>query len=153
MFLPLQEKGYRDYGHDVDNGDTLLECGLGFTCDFDKEIGFIGQEYVMKQKAQAKSDGGLKRRMASVLCLDKDVILNHGEILWRDGLRITDIRAASYGHTLGGSIGLAMLQDTEPITTSYIQEGNWEIEVGNELFPCEVSLKPFYDPKNLRIRD
>ena len=23
------EKGYRDYGHDMDNTDTLLECGFG----------------------------------------------------------------------------------------------------------------------------
>lgn len=149
----MQEKGYRDYGHDMDNADTLLECGLGFTCDFDKEDAFIGKEYVMKQKVQAQLDGGLKRRMASVLCLDKDVMLHHGEILWRNGLRIADIRAASYGHTLGGSVGLTMLQSAEPITGSYVQDGSWEVEVGNELFPCEVSLKPLYDPRNLRIRD
>jgi glycine cleavage system aminomethyltransferase T len=24
------EKGYRDYGHDIDNTDTPLEAGLGF---------------------------------------------------------------------------------------------------------------------------
>ena len=40
------EKGYRDYGHDMDNTDTLLEVGLGFTCDFEKEGGFIGKEAV-----------------------------------------------------------------------------------------------------------
>jgi glycine cleavage system aminomethyltransferase T len=27
----LLEQGYRDYGHDMDNLDTLLEVGLGFT--------------------------------------------------------------------------------------------------------------------------
>jgi len=32
------EKGYRDYGHDMDNTDTVLECGLGFCCDFEKEV-------------------------------------------------------------------------------------------------------------------
>eukprot|EP00559_Dactyliosolen_fragilissimus_P008321 CAMPEP_0184860704 /NCGR_PEP_ID=MMETSP0580-20130426/5544_1 /TAXON_ID=1118495 /ORGANISM="Dactyliosolen fragilissimus" /LENGTH=822 /DNA_ID=CAMNT_0027357913 /DNA_START=85 /DNA_END=2553 /DNA_ORIENTATION=+ len=32
------EKGYRDYGHDVDNTDTVLECGLGFTRDFKKRM-------------------------------------------------------------------------------------------------------------------
>lgn len=137
----------------MDNADTLLECGLGFTCDYNKEVSFIGQEIVMMQKAQAKVDGGLKRRMASVLCLDRDVMLHHGEILWKDGVRIADIRVASYGHTLGGSVGLTMLQSAEPINESYVKGGNWEIEVGNEIYPCEVSLKPFYDPKNLRIRD
>ncbi len=29
-------QGYRDYGHDLDNLDTLLEAGLGFTADFEK---------------------------------------------------------------------------------------------------------------------
>ena len=24
------EKGYRDYGHDIDNTDSVLEAGLGF---------------------------------------------------------------------------------------------------------------------------
>ena len=30
------EKAYRDFGHDVDNTDTLVEAGLAFTADFDK---------------------------------------------------------------------------------------------------------------------
>ena len=38
------EKGYRDYGHDMDNTDTLLEAGLGFTADFEKAGGFVGKE-------------------------------------------------------------------------------------------------------------
>ncbi len=37
------EKAYKDYGHDMDNTDTLLEVGLGFTADFDKPHGFIGK--------------------------------------------------------------------------------------------------------------
>ena len=44
--LPLRslrlEKGYRDYGHDVDNLDTLLEAGLGFTADLAKPGSFRG---------------------------------------------------------------------------------------------------------------
>ena len=38
------EKGYRYYGVDVDNTDRILETGLGFTCDFEKPGGFIGDE-------------------------------------------------------------------------------------------------------------
>ena len=37
------EKGYRDYGHDMDNLDTPLEVGLGFSCDLKKD-GRRGQE-------------------------------------------------------------------------------------------------------------
>src|SRR5205085_6616008 len=37
------EKGYRDYGHDIDNTDTVLEAGLGFAVDLKKEGGFLGK--------------------------------------------------------------------------------------------------------------
>src|ERR1700722_9188168 len=30
------EKGYRDYGHDIDNTDSVLEAGLGFAVDLKK---------------------------------------------------------------------------------------------------------------------
>jgi len=59
------EKGYRDYGHDMDNTDTVLEVGLGFTCDHKKPGGFIGKEAVLAQKEAA---GGkmLKKRLVQV---------------------------------------------------------------------------------------
>ena len=37
------EKGYRDYGSDIDNVDTALEAGLGYFVDFEKPGGFIGK--------------------------------------------------------------------------------------------------------------
>ena len=36
------EKGYRDYGNDIDNMDTPLEVGLGFVVDLSKP-GFLGK--------------------------------------------------------------------------------------------------------------
>ena len=45
------EKGYRDYGHDIDNTDTVLEAGLGFAVALDKPGGFIGRDAVLAQKA------------------------------------------------------------------------------------------------------
>ncbi|MCK5348957.1 MAG: FAD-dependent oxidoreductase, partial [Desulfobacula sp.] len=46
------EKGYRDYGHDMDNTDDPYETGLGFTIKLDKPSGFIGKEACIKKKAQ-----------------------------------------------------------------------------------------------------
>eukprot|EP00970_Alexandrium_tamarense_P005678 scaffold932_cov207-Alexandrium_tamarense.AAC.30 len=147
------EKGYRDFGHDMDNTDTLLECGLSFTCDFGKPVGFIGKDEVLKEKELSKSQGGLRRRMVNVLVSDPKPLLHHGEILWRNGRRVGDIRSASYGHTLGGAVGLSMVEDDCPITTSYITDGEWEIEIGKDsMFPCKVSLAPLYDAKNEKIR-
>lgn len=149
------EKGYRDYGHDMDNTDTLLQVGLGFTCDFEKEGGFIGLESVLEEKTRAKARGGLTKRLAQVLVNDPSPLMHHGEVLWRNGERISEIRAASYGHTLGGAVGLSMLESCEkdePITKEWIQRGDWSVEVADEFYPCTVSLRPLYDPKNERIK-
>eukprot|EP00557_Chaetoceros_sp_GSL56_P002633 CAMPEP_0176497120 /NCGR_PEP_ID=MMETSP0200_2-20121128/11550_1 /TAXON_ID=947934 /ORGANISM="Chaetoceros sp., Strain GSL56" /LENGTH=957 /DNA_ID=CAMNT_0017895103 /DNA_START=90 /DNA_END=2959 /DNA_ORIENTATION=+ len=126
------EKGYRDYGHDIDNTDKLVEVGLGFTCDFKKDDGFIGMENVLKQKNCAKRDGGLRKSMAQVLLSDPKPLLHSGEVLWRNGQRIGEVRSASYGHTLGGAVGLCMLESTEPILLDkgFIEEGEWVIEHG-----------------------
>ena len=95
------EKGYRDYGHDLDNTDTLLEAGLGFTADFDKPGGFIGREAVLAQK---ESVGGsvakLPKRMIQVVLEDPEPFLHHGEVVYRDGEIVGDVRAGSFGHTV-----------------------------------------------------
>jgi 4-methylaminobutanoate oxidase (formaldehyde-forming) len=56
------EKGYRDYGHDIDNTDSILEAGLGFAMDLKKPGGFLGKEAVMAKKAE----GPLKRRIVQI---------------------------------------------------------------------------------------
>jgi glycine cleavage system aminomethyltransferase T len=146
------EKGYRDYGHDMDNTDTLLECGLGFTCDFEKSGGFIGIEKVLSQKQLSLEEGGLKKRMAQVLLEDPHPLLHHGEVVYRDGEMFSDIRSASYGHSLGGAVGLTMLEAPEPINKSFITSGRWEVAIGNDLYPCKISLAPMYDPKNKKVK-
>ena len=39
QFIYCAVQAYRDYGHDVDNTDTLIEAGLGFTADLEKPGG------------------------------------------------------------------------------------------------------------------
>lgn len=148
------EKGYRDYGHDMDNLDTPLEVGLGFSCNFKKEGGFLGREHVIYQK----ENGGVKalpNRLVQVLLHEnEDVMMHHAEIVYRNGAPCGDIRAASYGHTLGGSVGLAMVtkHETEPFTRKHVDNSKWEVDVAGTRYPAKVSLSPMYDPKNLRIQ-
>ena len=99
------EKGYRDYGHDIDNTDTVLEAGLGFAVALDKPGGFIGRDAVLAQKAE----GPLRRRLVQVRLVDPEPLMHHAEVVHRDGVAVGYVRAASYGHTLGGAVGLAML--------------------------------------------
>lgn len=63
------EKAYRDFGHDMDNLDTLVEVGLAFTADMNKEGGFVGKEAVQRQQAELKANKGLPRRLVQVRIL------------------------------------------------------------------------------------
>ncbi|MBM4782027.1 MAG: aminomethyl transferase family protein, partial [Archangiaceae bacterium] len=142
------EKGYRDYGHDIDNTDSVLEVGLGFAVDLKKPNGFIGREHVVKQKEA----GPLKRGLVQVLLKDPEQFLFHGEVVWRNGKAVGTVRSASYGHTLGGAVGLAMIEAGEPLTPEYLEKATWEVEVAEKRVPAQVSMKPLYDPESKRIR-
>src|SRR5689334_5077824 len=75
------EKGYRDYGHDIDNTDTVLEAGLGFAVALDKPGGFIGREAVLAQK----ESGPLRRRLVQVLLKDPAPLLFHAAVVHGNG--------------------------------------------------------------------
>jgi 4-methylaminobutanoate oxidase (formaldehyde-forming) len=140
------EKAYRDYGHDIDNTDSVLEVGLGFAVAMDKD--FIGRDAVVA----LKESGPLMRRLAQVRILDPEPLMFHGEVVYRDGVPVGYVRAASYGHTLGGAVGLAMIETGEPVTPDVINSGTWEIDVAGSRFPAAASLRPMYDPDNSRIK-
>jgi 4-methylaminobutanoate oxidase (formaldehyde-forming) len=142
------EKGYRDYGHDMDNTDNIFEVGLDFFLDLEKPGGFIGRDAVLKQKAA----GPPSRRLIQVLLKDPEPLMYHAEIVLRDGVPVGDIRAASYGFTLGGAVGLAMIEADGPVDDAYLQGGNWEVNIAGRIYPAEVSLRPMYDPGMKRIK-
>jgi 4-methylaminobutanoate oxidase (formaldehyde-forming) len=148
------EKAYRDYGHDMDNTDTLLEVGLGFTADYEKPGGFIGKDAVVAQRDLMKKQGGLKNRLVQLLVLDAQPMMYHGEVVYRNGQRVGDIRAASYGHTLGGAVGLAFIsaEDNQVVNKEYLTTGTWEVEIADKKYPCKLSLNPMYDPSNKKIK-
>lgn len=143
------EKGYRDYGHDIDNTDTVLEAGLGFAVDLKKPGGFLGKEAVVAQKAA----GPLRRRLLQILLRDPEPLMFHAEVVRRDGHPVGYVRAASYGFTLGGAVGLAMIDGGgAAIDQAWIDAGTWEVEIADRRYPATASLRPLYDPRNERIR-
>ncbi len=142
------EKGYRDYGHDIDNTDDPFEAGLGFALDLAKPGGFIGKEALLARKAA----GPLARRLVQVLVTDPEPLMFHAEIVRRDGQAVGYIRSASYGHTLGGAVGLAMIEPGVPVDERYLGSGAWQVEIAGRLYPARVSLRPLYDPAMQRIK-
>ncbi len=168
------EKGYRDYGHDIDNTDDVLSAGLGFAVDLDKPDGFIGRDAVL-----ARRDAGpLRQRLVQVRLLDPEPLLVHAEPVLRNGVPVGYVRSASYGHTLGGAVGLVMVDggavadsrvdggavaDSRvagnpvegrglPMTAAWLADGEWQVDVAGIQVSAAVSLRPMYDPTNARVR-
>jgi 4-methylaminobutanoate oxidase (formaldehyde-forming) len=145
------EKAYRDYGHDIDNTDTVLEAGLGFAVDLGKPS-FLGKDAVVAQKAR----GPLGKRLVQVLVNDPEPLLFHAEVVRCDDRPCGYLRAASYGHTLGGAVGLAMIEADRVtggvIDGKTIAAARWDVEIAGRRHPATVSLRPLYDPDNKKIR-
>jgi 4-methylaminobutanoate oxidase (formaldehyde-forming) len=83
---------------------------------------------------------------------DPEPLLFHAEIVRRDGKPVGYVRAGSYGHTLGGAVGLAMVEAGEPVTAAWLRAGEWSVDIAGKIHPADVSLRPFYDPEMTRIR-
>jgi glycine cleavage system aminomethyltransferase T len=142
------EKGYRDYGHDIDNTDNAFETGLGPFVDLGKPDGFIGREAALCQQLA----GVPRRRLVQVLVKDPAPLLFHAEVVHRNGKPVGYVRAGSYGHTLGGAVGLAMVEGDGPIDGAWLRDGRWEVDIAGRLYPATVSLRPLYDPRMERIK-
>ena len=99
-----------------------------------------------------KAEGPPRRRLVQVRLVDPEPLMHHAEVVHRDGVAVGYVRAASYGHTLGGAVGLAMLEADGPLTADWLAAGEWEVDVAGERFPAVTSLRPMYDPENARIK-
>jgi hypothetical protein len=96
-----------------------LEAGLGFAVDLAKPDGFIGRDAVVAQKAA----GPLTRRLVQVLVDDPEPLMFHAEVVHRDDRPVGYVRAASYGFTLGGAVGLVMVEAGEPVNNACVRRG------------------------------
>lgn len=108
---------------------------------------------MLAQKQSAKAKGGLNKRLAQVILNDSWPLLHGGEVLRLNGVPMAEIRTASYGHSLGGAVGLVMLETTDAcITKQFVSVGDFDVAIAESFHSCRVSLSPLYDPKNLRVQ-
>ena len=142
------EKGYRHWGHDISPQDTPLEAGLNFAVAWSKRE-FIGRDALLRQEEK-----GVKRRLVQFALKDERQLLYHNEPIWRDGVLVGRITSGMFGHTLGKPLGMGYVENAKGIADpSFIESGRYEIEVAGENIPALASLRPFYDPSNLRVRE
>lgn len=141
------EKGYRDFGVDIDNTDTPLEAGLGFVVDLTKDE-FIGRDILAAQKAA----GPLRKRLVQFLLMDPEPLLRGQEPVLCDGIYVGYIRAGAFGHTLGAAVGLGLIELDAGVTSDLLASRSFEVEIDDGRYAARASLAPLYDPKSERIR-
>ena len=91
------------------------------------------------------------KRMAGCTT-DSAVVLLGRETIYRDGERVGWLSSAGFGYTIDRSIGYGYVRHRDGVTTHYVLDGTYELEVATERVPCAVSLQPFYDPRSERVR-
>jgi 4-methylaminobutanoate oxidase (formaldehyde-forming) len=87
-----------------------------------------------------------------LLVKDPEPMMFHGEIVLRDGMAVGEVRAASYGHTLGGAVGLAYIHGDPVADETFIRTGKWEVDIAGKRYPAELSFKPMYDPAMEKVK-
>jgi 4-methylaminobutanoate oxidase (formaldehyde-forming) len=143
------EKGYRDMGVDIDNTDNPLEAGLGFAAAWDKPGGFTGRDALLL----AREQGPPRRRVVSLLAEDPAADLFGNEPVYLGDDWVGYVRAAAYGHTVGGAVGLAQVECADGVTGGWLKNGDFRARAPAGDIPVRLQTAPLYDPQRLRILD
>ncbi|MBO9522845.1 MAG: FAD-dependent oxidoreductase [Nocardioidaceae bacterium] len=143
------EKGYRAFPRDINPDLNPVEAGLLFACKLGTDIDFLGRAAVEKARAS-----GARRRLVSFALEDADPMLWGGELVLRDGRPAGLVTSAAWGATVGAAVGLALLWDPDGGVTdpAWVRASSYEVNVGGDLHPVRVSLRPLVDPDGERIR-
>jgi 4-methylaminobutanoate oxidase (formaldehyde-forming) len=139
------EKAFRHFGHDITCEDHVLEAGLGFAVKTDKPA-FIGRDAVLRKK-----DAGLSARMVQFLLTDPEPLLYHNEPILRDGEIVGHLTSGSYGHALGGALGMGYVPCAGE-SVSDLLASSFEIEVAGTRVSAKAATRPMYDPKSERVK-
>jgi aminomethyltransferase len=125
------EMGYMLYGHEINEGTTPLEAGIGWAVKMDKG-NFIGRERLLEQKAQ-----GVRRRIRGVKMTDRGIPRSHYEVYAGADKKIGEVTSGTFSPTLKQGIALAMVD-------AGIAEGDTvSVKVREKLALAEVVRPPF----------
>jgi 4-methylaminobutanoate oxidase (formaldehyde-forming) len=141
------EKAYRAWGAEITANDNPYEAGLGFAVSLKDNRDFLGREALLTAR-----EAPLKKRLASFVCDDEDVVLIGRETILRDGVQVGYLTSGGYGYTLRRPIGLGYLRRAEGITEAWAEAGRYELVVAEQRKPCRMSFAPLYDASGERVR-
>ena len=142
------EKGYRAWSRELTPDITPFEAGLGFAVALDKPGGFIGRDALVEARARPS----LQKRIVQFTLDDTAPMLWGGELILRDGKPVGEVRSAAYGHTLGRSVALGLIEHAEGIDKEFLASGSFEIDLAGVPYAATPHLRSPYDPKAERVK-
>jgi glycine cleavage system aminomethyltransferase T/glycine/D-amino acid oxidase-like deaminating enzyme len=144
------EKAYRAFGRELTPDDNPVEAGLLFACKLGTSLRFLGREAV----EQARADGPRRRLVSLVLDADPGAMIWGGELVLKDGVAVGQVTSGAWGEAVGGCVGLAYVRhpDGRVLTRDAARTGEYQVNVGGELYPAAVHLRPPFDPDGDRIK-
>ena len=135
------------WGHEMAYTEAPHQLGLGFACKPNKSIPFIGRDAYLARKAEGKGPF-----LCSVRLADPAPLLHHNEPVLRDGEIVGYVTNGAYGATTGAAVGLCLISAPKGGTgQTKVAEGTCAVRIEGRDIPAELSLTPFYDPKNTRM--
>ncbi|MBL8702755.1 MAG: GcvT family protein [Alphaproteobacteria bacterium] len=135
------EKSFGLWNREFTQVYTPGESGLDRWIDFDKR-GFIGRD-----KALAERDRGAARRLVTLEVEAGDADPSSWEPVWRGAARAGYITSGAFGHTIGKSIGMALVDRAHAdVGTEFATH-----VVGIERKARIIASSP-YDPGGTRMR-
>jgi 4-methylaminobutanoate oxidase (formaldehyde-forming) len=141
------EKGYRAWGSEIGPDHSPLVSGLGWAVKLKANTPFQGRDALSQQAAKP-----LPRLLAG-FTTDPSIVLLGRETIYRNGERVGWLSSGGFGYTVGRSIGYGYVRRPDPgVDAEFVLSGSYELEVATERVPATVSLSPFYDPENARIK-
>ncbi len=142
------EKGFRAWGSELTPDINPIEAGLAFCVDLHKPNGFIGKDALLAYKSM----GVRKQRIVQLTIDDNRAQLWGGELVLRKGSTVGEVRSASFGHTLGTCVALALLKNDSDVSTAALEDGGFQIDLGGKLINATVHLESAYDPECVRLK-
>lgn len=99
------EKGFRYLGSDLTANDSPLEAGL------ERFVSFAGRDFIGRDRLLEQRDGGLSRRLRTVLVGEGDayVPVYGGEAMSVGSEVVGRVRSCAYGFTVGRNVAVAYL--------------------------------------------
>ena len=143
------DKAYRAWGAELTPDHNPVEAGLLFACKLGTGIPFLGRDAVERAKAE-----GPRRRLVSFVLDDPEPMMWGGELVLADGAAVGQVTSAAWSRTCGACVALAYVwrRDGAAVTRDDLAGRRYQIDIGGEVHPATLHLRPPYDPTGGRVR-